>query len=83
MSYNINALWAKFFRGNQNICLLFRYFLHIDISHVVEILPQARQELTYFTVNTMGADVLTTQGAKAPATMILTMKNQINLIPAH
>ena len=34
-------------------------------------------------VNIMGADVLATQGAMASATMILTMLNQINSVPAH
>ena len=29
------------------------------------------------------SDVLATQGAKAPATMIFGMLNQINLVPAH
>ena len=32
-----------FFRGNINIYLHFVLFLHIDTTHVVEILPQIRQ----------------------------------------
>ena len=34
-------------------------------------------------VNIMGADVLATQGARASATMIFTLLNQINLVPAR
>ena len=34
-------------------------------------------------VNVMDADVLATQGARALATMILTVLNQINSIPAR
>ena len=45
----INPLRAKFFRGNINIYLHFVSFLHIDMTHVVEILPQIRQEPTYST----------------------------------
>ena len=84
----ILALHAKFFRGNKNIYLHFMSFLHIDMTQVVEILPQVRQELTYstysqyppilHTVNIMGADVLVMQGARALETMTLTMLNQIN-----
>ena len=44
-----NPLHAKFFRGNKNIYLHFMLFLHIDMTQVVEILPQVRQELTYYT----------------------------------
>ena len=33
-------------------------------------------------VNVMGADVLATQGAKAPATMASPMLNQNSLVPA-
>ena len=45
----INPLRAKFFRGNINIYLHFVSFLRIDTTHVVEILPQIRQEPTYST----------------------------------
>ena len=44
-----NPLRAIFFRENSNIYLHFMSFLHIDITQAVEILPQARQELNYFT----------------------------------
>ena len=45
----INPLRAKFFRGNINTYLHFVSFPHIDTTqvHVVEILPQTRQEPTY------------------------------------
>ena len=46
---NVNPLRAKFFRGNINIHLHFVSFLHIDMTQVVEILPQIRQEPTYST----------------------------------
>ena len=42
-----NPLHVKFFRGNKNIYLRFMSFLHIDMTQVVEILPQVRQELAY------------------------------------
>ena len=39
----------NFFRGNKNRYLHFMSFFHIDMTQVVEIFPQVRQELTYFT----------------------------------
>ena len=45
----LNPLRAKFFRGNINIYLHFVSFLHTDMTQVVEILPQIRQEPTYST----------------------------------
>ena len=45
----LNPLRAKFFRKNINIYLHFVSYLHIDTTQVVEILPQIRQEPTYFT----------------------------------
>ena len=44
-----NPLRAKFFRENINIYLHFVSHLHIDATQVFEILPQIRQEPTYFT----------------------------------
>ena len=55
-------------------------FLHTEMTQVVEILPQLRQDYLFYIVNIMGADVLATQGARASATMILAMLNQINLV---
>ena len=45
----INPLRAKFFRGNINTYLYFVSFLLIDMTGVVEILHQIRQEPTYST----------------------------------
>ena len=45
----LNPLHAKFFRENINIYLHFVSYLLIDTTQVVEILPQIRQEPTYFT----------------------------------
>ena len=56
---------------------------HIITTKVVEILPQVRQELTYSTVNIMGADVLAMQGASTSTTMIFTMLNRIESCPTR
>ena len=81
---SLNPLRATFFRGNTYIYLRFMSFLHIDIIQVVEILPQVWQDLNlFYIINIMGADVLATQGARASATMIFTMLNQINSVPTH
>ena len=59
-------------------------FLHIDMSQVVEILPRVRQECNlFYIVNSMGADVLARQGARASATMISNLLNQVNSVPAR
>ena len=44
-----NPLRAKLFREYINIYLHFVSYLHIDTTLVVEIIPQIRQEPTYFT----------------------------------
>ena len=44
-----NPLRAKFFRENINIYLHFMSLLHIDMTHVLKILPQVRPGLTYST----------------------------------
>ena len=41
------------------------------------------QQLPIYIVNIMGADTLTTQGTRAPATMILEMLNPNNSVPAY
>ena len=57
----LNPLRAKYFRGNIKIYLHFVSFLHIDMTQVVEILPQVRQEhYLFYIVNIMAADVLAT-----------------------
>ena len=43
------TLYMLIFSGNKNIYLHFMSFLHIDMTQVVEILLQVRQELTYST----------------------------------
>ena len=47
--YHLNPLRAKFFRGNINVYLHFMSLLHIDMTQVVEILPQIRQGPTHST----------------------------------
>ena len=46
---NMNSWLTKFFRGNKNIHLRFMSFFHIDMTQVIEILPQVRQGHTYST----------------------------------
>ena len=46
---DINPLGAKFFWGNKNMYVHFMSYLHFDMTQVVEILPQVRQELVYST----------------------------------
>ena len=48
-SLYLNPLHAKFFRGNINIYLHFMSLLHIDMIHVLEILPEVRPGPTYST----------------------------------
>ena len=48
-SRNINPLRANFIRRNKNIYLHFMSFFHTDTTQVVNILPQAGQEVTYST----------------------------------
>ena len=45
----LTPLHAKFFRGNKNIYVHFMSFLQIDMTQVIETLPQVRQELAYCT----------------------------------
>ena len=44
-----NPLGCKFFRGNINICLHFKSFLHTNNIQVVEIPPRVRQGPAYST----------------------------------
>ena len=59
-----NPLHAKFFRGNKTIYLHFMSFPSIDITQVVEILPQVRQVLTHSTQSISG--VLVSWWCKVP-----------------
>ena len=43
----VNPLRAKFFLENIKMYSQFVSFLHTDLTHVIEILPPVRQELTY------------------------------------
>ena len=60
-------------------------FLHIDMTQTVEIFHQLRQGPMYLfnIVNIMCPDVLATQGARAPATMMLTKLIRDNSVPAR
>ena len=49
MLFDINPLPAKFFRGSKDIYLHFMPYLHIDMTHVVEIIPRVEQKHTYYT----------------------------------
>ena len=48
-AFILGILRAKFFIGNENIYSHLKSFLHVNMTQVVEILPQVRQELTYST----------------------------------
>ena len=45
--FSLNPLHAKFFRGNINMYLHFMSFFFIDMTQVVEILPQIRPGPTH------------------------------------
>ena len=79
-----NSLHAKFFRGNINIYSHFMSLLHTDFTQVVEMASSSNtRTYLFYMVNTMGADVLASQGTRASATMILTTLNRINSVPAR
>ena len=64
--------------------LNFISFPNTDTTQVAEVFPQVRQVLTqFYIVNIMGADVLTTQEARASTSMIMTMLNRNNSVPAR
>ena len=48
---SVNSLRAKFCRGNINIYLNFMSIFHIDVIHVLKILPQVRPGPTYCTLS--------------------------------
>ena len=78
-----NPLCAKFFIGNKNIFTWYVIPPHgHDTGSWNPSLNETRTYLLYI-VNIMGADVLTTQGARASATMIFTILNQIHSVPAR
>ena len=59
-------------------------FLHIDMAQVVWNTSSSKtRTYLFYIVNIMGADVLPTQGVRASATMIFTMLNWIDSVPAY
>ena len=63
--------------------LHFMSFFHIDMTCNWNPLLCKKRTYLFYIVNIMGADVLATQGARASATMVLTVFNQINSVPAR
>ena len=57
-------------------------FFQTDMIQVVEILHHVKRSYLVFIVGVMAADGLEMQGARASATMILTLLNQDNSVPA-
>ena len=57
-------------------------FLHVDMAQVVEIILQVRQGPTYSTWR-ISLLLMTWRWARASATMIFTMLNRIDLVPAR
>ena len=65
---------AEFIFGNLKIFLHFLSFLSAEMVQVLETHPQGRQgPYCVYIVNTMVADDLATQEAKASVTMVLTL----------
>ena len=78
----LKTFTCRIVQSEQNIYLYFIPFLHIDMTQTAETLPQVRQGHLFYIINIMAADDLATQGARASATMIFTMLNRINSVPA-
>ena len=86
----LNPLHAKFFIGNlkvylQEWCKLTIYIIPPHWPDMGSWNPSSCKTRTFlfYIVNIMGADVLATQGARASATMILSVLNRNNSVPAH
>ena len=79
----LNPLHAKFFQREQNHILTF-YVIPPIWHGTGSWNPSSSKTRTYlfYIINIMGADAMATQGARAAATMILTMLNRISLVPA-
>ena len=58
-------------------------FLHTDNTQLVKILSVWQDRNLVYIVNIMGSDVLVIQGVRASETMIFTMLNWIDSVPAH
>ena len=73
---NWSTLYVYSFRGDTNMYLYLMSLPHTDMPQVDEILPRVRNKPTYST-SIMGPCV-----ARATSTMILTMLNRNNSVPA-
>ena len=71
---NLILSCIEFIFGDRNIYLYLRSFLNTELRQVIEIHPPERQQpvLLHYTVNTMAADVIVIEGARASAAMVLT-----------
>ena len=82
-SYDVSTLYVLFFQMKQKH--KFEFYVISPYWHEtgswISTLRKIRRCLFYM-VNIMGADVLATQGARVSATMISTMLNRINSVPA-
>ena len=81
--YNLTLYVLSFSEGKKNISTFYVISPHWHDTGIWN--PSSSKTITYllYIVNIMGADGLAMQGARASATMLLTMLNQINLGPAH
>ena len=75
-------LIAILLKGNENIYLHSILLCHIDTTLVVEVLPHVRQGPTYPTYSSSWLR-MTWRHTKASVTVIFTMMDQINSIPAR
>ena len=76
----------KYFAYVRSWIIIFTYYVILPHWHDAGSWnPTSSKRKTYlfYIVNIMGADVLATQGARASATMIFTVLNRINWVPAH
>ena len=75
MRMNVDTLQAKFFSGNENIFCIPPQWHDTESRN-----PSSSKTKTYlfYIVNVMGADVLAT-----PGTIIFTLLNRINSVPAR
>ena len=77
-----NSLCAIFFSRNVNMYLQFLSFLHWHNTGCWNPFLCKTWTYLFYIVNIMGVDNLATQGARASVTMIFTMLNGINRVPA-
>ena len=80
----LNPLCAKFFKkGQKHIFTFYVIPPHLHVTGSWNPSSSKTRIYQFYIVNIMGADVLATQGARASATMILTLLNQVNSVPGH